>query len=38
MKVIVYTRPTKVIAKYWWIAPIAAISAALVYGVCKKSK
>ena len=36
MKVVVYTRPTKVIAKYWWIAPIATIGAVLVYTVCKK--
>jgi hypothetical protein len=38
MKVIIYTRPSKVVAKYWWVAPVAAIGIGLVYSVCKKSK
>ena len=38
MKVIVYTRHSKKVMKYWWIAPLTAIGIGLVYGVCKTSK
>lgn len=36
MKVVVYTKHSKKVMKYWWIAPLTAIGIGLMYTVCKK--
>ena len=36
MKVVIYTKHSKKVMKYWWIAPLTAIGIGLVYTVCKK--
>lgn len=36
MKVVIYTKHSKKVMKYWWIVPLTAIGIGLMYTVCKK--